>query len=74
MQKSHNLSGIRVKLHDEIFHCDRPVLADVDANPTYCYLPAFRLTLGKLTTSCAMMRKRSSLHDEFFAERSRAAP
>jgi hypothetical protein len=33
-----DLSGIRVGLHDEIFHGDRPVLAGVDADSTYCYL------------------------------------
>ncbi|WP_322060003.1 hypothetical protein [Paraburkholderia sp. J63] len=30
----------RVGLHDEIFHGERPVLAGVDADSTYCYLPA----------------------------------
>jgi hypothetical protein len=33
-----NLSGIRVVLHDEIFHGATPVLAGVDAASTYCYL------------------------------------
>lgn len=35
-----NLSGIRVGLHDEIFLRSTPVLADVDAQATYCYLLA----------------------------------
>jgi len=33
-----DLSGIRVGLHDEIFHGSTPVLAGVDAASTYCYL------------------------------------
>jgi hypothetical protein len=33
-----DLSGIRVGLHDEIFHGATPVLAGVDAASTYCYL------------------------------------
>ena len=33
-----DLSGIRVGLHDEIFHDGKPVLAGVDAASTYCYL------------------------------------
>jgi len=33
-----DLSGIRVGLHDEIFHGATPVLAGVDAQSTYCYL------------------------------------
>jgi hypothetical protein len=33
-----NLSQIRVGLHDEIFHCNEPVLVGVDAHSTYCYL------------------------------------
>ena len=35
-----DLSGIRVGLHDEIFHGGAPVLAGVDARSTYCYLLA----------------------------------
>ena len=35
-----DLSGIRVGLHDEIFHGATPVLAGVDAASTYCYLLA----------------------------------
>jgi hypothetical protein len=35
-----DLSGIRVGLHDEIFHGGKPVLAGVDAHSTYCYLLA----------------------------------
>jgi len=40
--KNHDqdLSGIRVGLHDEIFHGATPVLAVVDAASTYCYLLA----------------------------------
>jgi len=34
------VSGIRVGLHDEIFHGATPVLAGVDANSTLCYLLA----------------------------------
>jgi len=33
-----DLSPIRVGLHDEIFHCNEPVLVGVDAQSTYCYL------------------------------------
>ena len=33
-----DLSQIRVALHDEIFHCNEPVLVGVDAHSTYCYL------------------------------------
>jgi hypothetical protein len=33
-----DLSGIRVGLHDEIFHGATPVLAGVDAASTYCSL------------------------------------
>jgi len=35
-----DLSGIRVGLHDEIFHGATPVLAGLDAASTYCYLLA----------------------------------
>jgi hypothetical protein len=35
-----DLSGIRVGLHDEIFHGAMPVLAGVDAASTYCHLLA----------------------------------
>jgi hypothetical protein len=38
INRDQDLSGIRVGLHDEIFHGDRPVLAGVDADSTYCYL------------------------------------
>jgi hypothetical protein len=38
INRQQDLSGIRVGLHDEIFHGDRPVLAGVDADSTYCYL------------------------------------
>ena len=38
INREQDLSGIRVGLHDEIFHGDRPVLAGVDADSTYCYL------------------------------------
>ena len=37
-QRDQDLSGIRVGLHDEIFHDGKPVLAGVDAASTYCYL------------------------------------
>ena len=35
---SEDLSGIRVGLHDEIFHSGQPVLAGVCAFSNYCYL------------------------------------
>ncbi|MET3134562.1 hypothetical protein AAKU55_004862 [Oxalobacteraceae bacterium GrIS 1.11] len=35
-----DLSSIRVGLHDEIFQGSQPVLAGVDARSTYCYLLA----------------------------------
>ena len=38
--QAQNLSEIRVGLHDEIFHCNEPVLVGVDAHSTYCYLLA----------------------------------
>lgn len=38
-----DLSAIRVGLNDEIFHCNEPVLAGVDARSTYCYLLAAEL-------------------------------
>lgn len=38
INRSQNLSAIRVGLHDEIFQGSRPVLACVDAASTYCYL------------------------------------
>ena len=38
INQQQDLSGIRVGLHDEIFHGVRPVLAGVDAASTYCYL------------------------------------
>src|SRR3954447_13100899 len=40
INQQQDLSGIRVGLHDEIFHGVRPVLAGVDAASTYCYLLA----------------------------------
>ena len=38
LNQSQNLSGIKVGLHDKIFHAARPVLVGVDAASTYCYL------------------------------------
>jgi hypothetical protein len=38
INREQDLSGIRVGLHDEIFHGGKPVLAGVDARSTYCYL------------------------------------
>jgi hypothetical protein len=40
INREQDLSGIRVGLHDEIFHGRMPVLAGVDAHSTYCYLLA----------------------------------
>jgi hypothetical protein len=40
INRAQDLSGIRVGLHDEIFQGARPMLAGVDAQSTYCYLPA----------------------------------
>jgi len=40
INRQQDLSGIRVGLHDEIFHGATPVLAGVDAASTYCYLLA----------------------------------
>ena len=40
INRDQDLSGIRVGLHDEIFHDGKPVLAGVDAASTYCYLLA----------------------------------
>src|SRR3954468_18458548 len=40
INRQQDLSGIRVGLHDEIFHGGKPVLAGVDARSTYCYLLA----------------------------------
>ena len=40
INQQQDLSGIRVGLHDEIFHGGKPVLAGVDAHSTYCYLLA----------------------------------
>ena len=40
INRSVDLSPIRVGLHDEIFQGSQPVLAGVDAKSTYCYLLA----------------------------------
>src|SRR4051812_33285559 len=40
INRQQDLSGIRVGLHDEIFHGGKPVLAGLDAHSTYCYLLA----------------------------------
>ena len=40
INRSQDLSAIRVGLHDEIFQAAQPVLAGVDAASTYCYLLA----------------------------------
>jgi hypothetical protein len=40
INQKQDLSGIRVGLHDEIFHGGKPVLAGVDVHSTYCYLLA----------------------------------
>ena len=40
INRDQDLSGIRVGLHDEIFHSATPVLAGVDAQSTYCHLLA----------------------------------
>jgi hypothetical protein len=40
INRSQDLSQIRVGLHDEIFEGSQPVLAGVDARSTYCYLLA----------------------------------
>jgi len=33
-----NLSRVDIGAHDEIFHCQRPVLVGIDVSSTYCYL------------------------------------
>ena len=33
-----DLSTVDIGAHDEIFHCQRPVLAGIDVHSTYCYL------------------------------------
>src|ERR1700712_796424 len=38
INREQDLSGIRVGLHDEIFHDGKPVLIGVDSASTYCYL------------------------------------
>jgi hypothetical protein len=38
IDRDRDLPGIRVGLHDEIFHSATRVLAGVDAASTYCYL------------------------------------
>ena len=38
INRSKDLSGIKVGLHDEIYQGNQPVLAGVDAASTYCYL------------------------------------
>lgn len=38
INQAQDLSCIRVGLHDEIFHCNEPVLVGIDAQSTYCYL------------------------------------
>ena len=40
INQAQDLSCIRVGMHDEIFHCNAPVLVGVDARSTYCYLLA----------------------------------
>ncbi|MBN3829909.1 hypothetical protein G3O00_41040 [Burkholderia sp. Ac-20384] len=40
IKRQQDLSGVRVGLHDEIFHGGRSVRAGVDAESTYCYLLA----------------------------------
>lgn len=40
INRAQDLSCILVGLHDEIFHCNEPVLVGVDAHSTYCYLLA----------------------------------
>jgi hypothetical protein len=38
INKEQDLSAIRHALLDEIFHCNQPVLAGIDARSTYCFL------------------------------------
>ena len=38
INRTQDLSCIRVGLHDEVFHCNEPVLVGIDAHSTYCYL------------------------------------
>ncbi len=40
INKEQKLSAIRHALLDEIFHCNQPVLAGIDARSTYCFLLA----------------------------------
>ena len=47
-----DLSGIRVGLHDEVFHGATPVLAGVDAASTYCYLLAASATATPTPGAC----------------------
>jgi hypothetical protein len=37
LNRDQDLSGIRVGLHNEIFHDGKPVPAGVEAASTYCY-------------------------------------
>jgi hypothetical protein len=36
--QQHDLSGVRIGAHDEIFQTDQPVLVGVDVDSTFCYL------------------------------------
>lgn len=38
VNRSQDLSGIEVGLHDETYQADEPVLVGIDAGSTYCYL------------------------------------
>ncbi|MGB5914467.1 MAG: hypothetical protein WBG63_06360 [Phormidesmis sp.] len=38
LNQAQELAEIKIGLHDEIFHADKPVLVGIDAASTYCYL------------------------------------
>ena len=38
LNRQHDLSGVRVGAHDELFQTSQPVLVGVDVDSTYCYL------------------------------------
>jgi hypothetical protein len=61
----HDLSGVRVGAHDEIFQATRPVLVGVDVDSTYCYLLSLEEQRDGVTWGVRLLE----LQDRGFAPR-----
>jgi hypothetical protein len=65
LNQQHDLSGVGVAAHDEIFQTDQPVLVGVDVASTYCYLLSLEERRDGVTWGTRLLE----LQDRGFAPR-----